>query len=140
MSTTGANRKYVPATEGLNQAFFEQCVGGTLHLQTCDACGAVRHPPRYYCPSCFSDAWSWQPSKGLGTVASWVTTHYTVDRGWVDEVPYTNVVVELEEGPRLLGAMRGMEVDDLHLGMDVVIMIEPKRDDFAFFWVEPADS
>jgi uncharacterized OB-fold protein len=131
-------RKYVPATEGLNQEFFEQCAAGTLHLQRCSNCHDYRHPPRYYCPSCFSDAWGWEPISGAGTVASWVTTHYTVDRGWVDDVPYTNVVVELDEGPRLLGAMRGMELADLQLGMAVAIVGETKREDFVFFWVEPA--
>jgi uncharacterized OB-fold protein len=130
-------RKYNPATEDLNQEFFLQCAVGALHLQRCSDCGVWRHPPRYYCPSCFSDIWAWEPSTGAGTVASWVTTHYTVDRGWVDEVPYTNVVVQLDEGPRLLGALRGMEFDDLELGMDVVIVGETKRDDFVFFWVEP---
>jgi uncharacterized OB-fold protein len=130
-------RKYIPATEGLNQEFFERCTGGTLHLQRCGDCEGWRHPPRYYCPSCFSERWEWVPVSGTGTVASWVTTHYTVDRGWVDEVPYTNVVVQLDEGPRLLAALRGMDVDDLELGMAVVIVGEPKRDDFVFFWAEP---
>ncbi len=132
-------RKYVPETEGLNREFFEQCTAGALHLQRCDECGTYRHPPRYYCQHCFSDRWSWEPSAGLGTVASWVTSHFTVDRGWVDELPYTTVVVELAEGPRLLGAIRNMTVDDLRLGKAVRLVGEPKRDDFVFFWVEPAD-
>ncbi|MCP3989881.1 MAG: hypothetical protein GY724_12455 [Actinomycetia bacterium] len=132
-------RKYIPATEDLNQEFFLQCAGGALHLQRCSDCGAWRHPPRYYCPVCFSDGWAWEPSTGAGKVASWVTTHYTVDRGWVDEVPYTNVVVQLDEGPRLLGGLRGMDADDLELGMEVVIVGETKRDDFVFFWVEPVN-
>lgn len=130
-------RKYVPETEGLNREFFLHSVGGTLHVQRCDDCGRFRHPPRYYCAQCFSDRWSWEPSPGLGTVASWVTTHFTVDRGWVGEVPYTTVVVELTEGPRLVGALRGMTGDELTLGLPVRVVPEPKRDDFAFFWVEP---
>lgn len=133
-------RKYIPATEGLNQEFFEKCSGGALHLQRCTNCGQFRHPPRYYCPSCFSDAWSWEPATGAGKVASGVTTYHTVDRGWVDDVPYTNVIVELDEGPRLLGALRGMNVDDLVLGLDVAIVGETKRNDFVFFWVEPSPA
>ena len=130
-------RKYIPATEGLNKEFFEINATGTLHLQQCGDCGAYRHPPRYYCPTCFSDRWHWEPVSGAGTVSSWVTTHYTVDRGWVDEVPYVNVVVQLEEGPRLLGALRGIDPEQLELGMAVAVVGETKRDDFVFFWVEP---
>lgn len=133
-------RKYIPETEGLNQEFFMQAAGGTLHLQRCGNCGTYRHPPRYYCQGCFSDQWSWEPSPGLGTVASWVTSHFTVDRGWVDELPYTTVVIELDEGPRLLGAMRNMTEADLRLGLEVRLAGEAKRDDFVFFWVEPQSS
>lgn len=129
--------KYVPETEGLNQEFFRACAGGALHLQRCDECGAFRHPPRYYCRHCFSPDWSWQPVSGEGTVASWVTSHFTIDRGWVDEVPYTTVVVEVAEGPRLLGAARGLTKHDLRIGTPVVLVGEPKGDDFVFFWVEP---
>jgi uncharacterized OB-fold protein len=133
----GSPRKYVPETEGLNQEFFLQAAGGTLHLQQCDECGTYRHPPRYYCQHCFSGSWHWEPSKGLGTVASWVTTAFTIDRGWVDDLPYTTIVVSLEEGPRLLGAMRNLTVEQLELGMPVKVVGEAKRDDFVFFWVEP---
>ncbi|MFN0029829.1 MAG: Zn-ribbon domain-containing OB-fold protein [Acidimicrobiales bacterium] len=130
-------RKYVPETEGLNQEFFVHCVSGTLHLQRCSDCGTFRHPPRYYCQKCFSNQWSWEPSPGLGTVASWVTSHFTVDRGWVDELPYTTVVVELAEGPRLVGAARGLDEQTISLGLPVRLVGEAKRDDFVFFWVEP---
>ncbi|MCP3911003.1 MAG: hypothetical protein GY713_08635 [Actinomycetia bacterium] len=130
-------RKYIPATEELNQEFFITCAERGLHLQRCTRCDTYRHPPRYYCPACFSDQWHWEPATGAGTVSSWVTTHFTPDRGWADDVPYTNVVVQLDEGPRLLGGLRGMDVDHLELGMDVKIVGENKRDDFVFFWVEP---
>ena len=133
-------RKYIPETEGLNREFYEACSSGAVHLQRCDGCGAHRHPPRYYCPSCFSDRWSWQPVSGAGRVASWVTTHFTVDRGWADEVPYTTIVVELDEGPRLLGAMRGLSESELEHGLPVHLIGEPKGDDFVFFWVDRLES
>ncbi len=132
-----APRKYVPVTEDLNKEFFEACANGVIHLQRCDGCHEFRQPPRYYCRHCFSDQYSWQPISGLGTISSWVTSHFTVDRGWIDELPYTSIVVQLAEGPRLLGAMRNMTADDLELGKAVVLVGEAKRDDFVFFWVEP---
>lgn len=133
-------RKYVPETEGLNREFFRTCSSGVLHLQRCDGCEAYRHPPRYYCPQCFSDRWSWHPVSGAGRVASWVTTHFTVDRGWVDDLPYTTVVVELDEGPRLLGAMRGLTDAELEQGLAVQLVGEAKGDDFVFFWVDRVDA
>ena len=95
---------------------------------------------RYYCPSCASAAYSFVPSTGRGIVYSWVTTHFTVDRGWVADVPYTTVVVELDEGPRLVGALRGLDAAALRPGLPVVLVGEPRGDDFVFFWVEPVPS
>lgn len=129
-------KRYVPETEGLNKDFFRLAGGGTLHLQRCDSCLHFRFPPRNYCHRCHSGNWSWVPSPGCGTIASWVTTHFTVDPGWVDQVPYTTGVVQLEEGPRLLGALRGIELHDLHIGLPVVLRSEQMTEDFVFFWVE----
>lgn len=136
-ATPAAGRKYQPKPDGINLRFFEACAGGTLHVQRCDSCGRFRHPPRYWCPDCGSAAWSFAPVSGAGTAYSWVTTHFTVDRGWVADVPYTNVVVELEEGPRIVAALRGMDAADLRLGLPMLIVGEAKGDDFVFFWAEP---
>lgn len=129
-------RRYVPETEGLNREFFQACASGAMHLQRCDGCETFRHPPRYYCPRCFSGDWSWQPISGTGRVASWVTTHLSIDRAWALEVPYTTVVVELDEGPRLLGSIRDIEVAELEPGFRVQLVGETSGDDFVFFWVD----
>ena len=134
-----SGRKYVPEPEGLNLEFHRASAGGTLHLQRCEGCGRFRHPPRYYCPHCSSGEWSWTPCSGRGHVYSWVVTHFTVDRGWVDEVPYTSVAVELDEGPRAVGALRGLEAGQLEIGLPVVVEVEPKGEEFVFLWVGPAD-
>jgi uncharacterized protein len=140
MSSTRSAQRYVPEPEGLNREFFRQAAGGTIHLQRCEQCGEHRFPPRRYCRHCFSGDWEWDPSGGTGTIVSWVTSWFTRDPGWVDDVPYTTVVVQLDEGPRLLGAMRGMTVEDLEIGTRVVVRPEPIRDDFVFFWVEPVHT
>jgi uncharacterized OB-fold protein len=72
-------------------------------------------------------------------VYSWVVTHFTVDRGWVDDVPYTTVAVELDEGPRVLGALRrDRDGVALSIGMDVTVSGEATGDDFVFLWVDPS--
>jgi uncharacterized protein len=138
VSTPAPSRKYVPEPDGLNREFFLHAVDGTLHLQCCDQCGAYRHPPRYYCPRCASPTYSYVPSTGRGHVYSWVTSHFTVDRGWAPEAPHTTIVVELDEGPRLVGALRGLDPSALRAGLPVVLVGEPKGEAFVFFWVEPA--
>ena len=140
MTTQKAPKRYVPDTEELNREFFVASASGTLHLQRCDDCGTYTHPARYYCPACYSDQWRWVPSEGVGKVASWVTTHMSIDRGWVDVAPYTTVAVELEEGPRILGSLRGIDVDELRTGLPCRLVGEPQGDEFVFFWVDPLDG
>lgn len=141
MSETRAARKYVPSPEGLNLEFHRPAVEtGMLHVQRCSACGTWRHPPRWYCPACHSEVWTFEPVSGRGTLYSMAINHFTVDRGWADEVPYVTAVVELEEGPRVVGAMRGVDSEAVEIGMAVVVTPEPRGEEFAFLWVEPVEA
>ena len=136
MIMTTTPRPYIPDTEGLNREFFQRAAGGILHLQRCADCSHFRFPPRNYCARCHSGAWDWIPSPAVGALASWVTSHFSLDPGWVDCVPYTTAVVELDEGPRLLGAIRDIKPDDFRIGLPVALVLERLRDDYVFFWVE----
>ena len=131
-------KKYVPHPEGINLEFHLPAVAtGMLHIQRCSACGVWRHPPRWYCPSCHSPEYTFEPVSGRGTLYSLAINHFTVDRAWIEEVPYVTAVVELEEGPRVVGSLRGVPADQVDIGLPVVVTPEPRGDDFAFLWVEP---
>jgi len=76
------------------------------------------------------------PSGERGTVHSLVVTHRSFDPGWAGEVPHATVAVELDEGPRVIGALRGGNPTTVRIGNRVRVSIEPRGDDFAFVWVE----
>lgn len=140
---TGAKpaRKYVPKPEGINLEFHRPAVQtGMLHIQRCTDCGTWRHPPRWYCPACHSDRWSFEPVSGRGHIYSMAVNHFTVDPGWAGEVPYVSAVVELAEGPRVVGAVRGLGHDQVRIGLAVVVTPEPRGEDFAFLWVDPVPA
>ncbi len=131
-------KKYVPRPEGINLEFHLPAVAtGMLHIQRCSACGTWRHPPRWYCPSCHSPDYSFEPVSGRGTLYSLAINHFTVDRAWIEEVPFVTAVVELEEGPRVVGSLRGVPVDQVDIGLAVVVTPEARGDEFAFLWVDP---
>ncbi len=131
-------KKYVPRPEGINLEFHLPAVAtGMLHIQRCSACGTWRHPPRWYCPSCHSPEYSFEPVSGRGTLYSLAINHFTVDRAWIEEVPFVTAVVELEEGPRVVGSLRGVPADQVDIGLAVVVTPEPRGDEFAFLWVDP---
>ena len=74
---------------------------------------------------------------GRGHVYSMAVNHFTVDRAWIHEVPFVTAVVELEEGPRIVGAVRGLGPDEVEIGLPVVVTPEARGDEFAFLWVDP---
>jgi len=136
MSTTD---KQIPHPTELDLEFFEAAVrGGALHVQRCDDCGDHHHPPRMYCPSCFSGAYSFSEVSGRGTVYGHTVSHYTTEKAWKDQLPYLTIVVELDEGPRLVGTARGIEPGEVALGQSVRVVPETVADDFAYLWVEKA--
>ena len=123
---------YIPRPEGLNAEFYRRALGGKLHLQRCLQCRRFRHPPRQFCPACGSDRYDWTASPGRGRVFSWTVTHIAYDRGWETRLPYATVVVELDEGPRLVGALEGIEHSRLRIGLPLAARLEPMGEDFVF--------
>jgi uncharacterized OB-fold protein len=132
--------KYVPRPEGLHLEFHRLCASSaTLHIQRCRRCGLHRHPPRWYCASCHSSEHEFAPVSGSGVIYSLLVNHFTVDPGWIDDVPYVTAVVELREGPRVIASV-DQDLADLHIGQDVHVEVEPRGEDFAYLFVQRVDT
>jgi uncharacterized OB-fold protein len=127
--------RLLPSTEGLNGEFYAFLAAGELRLQRCGACGTWRHPPRIRCAHCGSRDVNWEPASGHGHVFSWTVTHRAVDPAFTP--PYAILVVELEEGPRLVGNLRGLEPSELVLDLPVVVEIEHASDAVGLLWFRP---
>jgi uncharacterized OB-fold protein len=128
--------RLVPAPIGPNAEFYASLAQGELRLQQCTSCKTWRHPPRHRCAACGSLESSWKLASGRGRVFSWTVTHRPVDPAF--EPPYAVVVVETDEGPRLVGNLRGLDPSDLRLDLPVVIEIEPVSAAVGFLWFSPA--
>jgi uncharacterized OB-fold protein len=129
--------RMIPDPDGRNADFYRHAATGTLHIQRCDSCSRALHPPRYLCAGCGGDSLTFVPSRGRGRLFSWTITHRPVDPGWAHALPYATVVVEMEEGIRIVGAWRG-ELADLVLDTPVVAELEPASEEFAFIHFRPA--
>lgn len=128
--------KVIPQPDDLNLELFQAiAAAGQLHVQQCADCGSYAHPPRYYCGRCFSSAYRMVPVSGAGTVYSHTLSHVTAEPAWKDEVPYATVVVELDEGPRLVGAARHPDPAAIRIGQRVRVVPEPRTADFSFLTV-----
>ena len=129
--------RFTPNPDGLTAEFYAHLAGGTLKLQRCDACRAWRHPPRILCGACGSPSWRWTAASGRGAVYSWTITHQLLVPPFADDLPYAVVVVELEEGPRLVTAVRGIAHGSLRLGLPVELRIARISDAIGLHYFVP---
>lgn len=135
-----ASEKSVPKPTELDLEFYQAITSsGNLHVERCTKCNTYSHPPRYYCPNCFSPAREFAQVSGNGFIYSYTVSHFSVEPAWKAEIPYTTIVAELDEGPRLVGAGRGFDPTKIEIGSRVRVIPERISDDFAFLWVEPSE-
>lgn len=116
--------KPLPVLEGLTGEFYAWCRQGELRFQRCTDCGSFRHVPRELCAQCNSFAWEWARSSGRGTVYTWTVVQRALHPAFVNDTPLAPVVVEMEEGVRLLGNMVDCAPRELVIGLPVVVEFE----------------
>ena len=116
--------KPLPVLEGLSGEFYAWCRQGELRFQRCTDCGTFRHVPRQLCADCNSFAWEWARSSGRGTVYTWTVVQRALHPAFANDTPLAPVVVEMEEGVRLLGNMVDCAPQELVIGLPVEVEFE----------------
>jgi uncharacterized OB-fold protein/acyl dehydratase len=109
-----------------NQWWWEGIAKDELRIQRCKDCGTLRHPPRPMCGSCQSIQWDWIVSKGAGSVHSYVVLHHPPVPGY--DYPLPVVLVDLDEGTRIVANVAGCAPGEIRIGMRVQARIEPADD------------
>ena len=99
--------------------FWEGTRAGELRIQTCNACGALRHPPGPACPECGAMDRGHVVASGRGTVFSYVVHRHPPVPG--RELPILLVLVDLEEGVRMVGELVETDAEKIEVGMPVVV-------------------
>lgn len=93
--------------------YAEGLARGVLRYQCCTACGAAQTLARYACTRCGGTALIWRDAAGTGTVYSATVVMRAPSDAFRALVPYTLVLVDLDEGPRLMAhAEAGVRIGD----------------------------
>jgi hypothetical protein len=121
--------KPIPRVTSELAPFFAAAKRGELVVQRCAECGLLRFPPREVCSRCWSRASEWTAVSGRGEVYSFYLMHQVYHPGFLAEVPYPVVVVELDEGPRILSNLVGCKREDIRIGMPVEVAFEDLSDE-----------
>ena len=110
----------------------------TLLIKRCRACGHPFFYPRPFCPSCWSDDVEWEQASGRATLYTWSVVRQNDLPPWPTRVPYVAAVVDLEEGPRMLTNVVDCDVDDLRVGMPLIVTFREETDDITLPVFSPA--
>ena len=88
--------------------------------------------PRPSCPHCSSTDVSWERASGRARLHTYLISHRPAP-GFADETPYAIAVVELEEGPRMMTNIVGVDntPEALVLDMDLEVDFEPRGDQYV---------
>ncbi len=127
----------MPETQ-LDEEFWGHCAEQRLCFQRCKSCDTWRHLPRNMCAGCGSAEWEWAQSSGRGKIYSWTVAHQAMHPALADEVPYAVVVVELEEGVRMVSRTREIDPAKLELDLPVRLRFERVSDEFVLPFFGPA--
>jgi uncharacterized protein len=98
---------------GLASSYLEGLSKGLVRYQSCKGCGAAQTLARYACHQCRSSKLVWLDASGLGTVYSFTVITRAPTDSFRALVPYTLLLVTLDEGPRLMGhGQGGLKIGD----------------------------
>jgi len=118
--------KPLPAPDPLSAVYWAAAAEGRLLIQRCPACGHRQHYPRAACTRCGTTP-GWEEASGRGTVHTFTVVRQNGAPGCRDEAPYVVAIIELEEGPRMMGNVTHPP-DEVFVGLPVrayVVEAEP---------------
>lgn len=111
--------------------FWEGIKEKKLLIQKCRDCGKILHPPRPMCPGCHSTECEHIEASGKGTIYSYTTYSKSPHKSF--KAPYSVVLVELDEGPRLISNMVDVKPEDIEIGMPVEVAFDKIDDDLTLY-------
>lgn len=123
--------KTLPEVSETSAPYFAAAARGELCHQRCDACAHAFLYPRALCPACHGNQLSWEVSAGRGEVVSCAPVHRPPWNEFARPVPYTIVLVRLDEGPQLLSTLEHIDPADVAIGARVQAAYERVRDDLG---------
>lgn len=124
MAAGGAVESGEIGSKGTGDEFYAWCARGELRVRRCRACGEWCHVPRVLCPNCAAKDWAWERVRGTGRLYTWTVVHRAMHPAFMDAVPYAVVVVELDEGPRIVSGIVDCPIEELEMEMPVEVVFE----------------
>ena len=130
-TTSNSSTRIEPQRGHDSDRFWDGAKGHELLIQGCRSCNARWHPPSPICPECRSFEVTWMAASGGGRIHSFVVVRHAAHPLVESWVPYNIALIDLEEGPRIVGTVRGIANEEIAVGMPVQVAFEDVTDTFT---------
>ncbi len=89
----------------------------------CTKCGSTLVPPRPKCPQCFSQHLKWKQLQKKGKLVTYTVIHVSPKR-FQALTPYVVGIIDLGDGARLPGIVKGLNLTEIEVGIDLQVGFE----------------
>jgi uncharacterized OB-fold protein len=134
-------KRPLPEATPETREYWEGLKRGELRIQRCCTCGKAYFFPRPFCPHCSSKDVEWFTASGKGRLYSYVISHRPA-HGFQDWTPYVIAIVQLDEGPRMMTNVIGVEPlpENLPVDLPVEVVFEQQNDEITLPLFRPAGA
>lgn len=122
--TEEAPARPVPVIDAETAPYWEAAREHRLLLQRCTACTRSVFYPRAVCPHCHAGPLEWFEAGGGGVIHSFTVAHRPAGPAFAGRTPYVVVLVDLDEGPRMLSTLVVEEGAAVRVGQRVMVAFE----------------
>lgn len=128
-----------PAATEDSRPFWEGCNRQQLLLQHCKTCDHIFYYARRLCPACGGTELTWQAASGRGQVYSYSQIHVPFQGPhWQTQLPYSVVLIDLLEGPRMLSRWLAPKGEVPQIGQRAqVVFVQVEQQYLPFFCADP---
>ena len=119
---TAVAKKPVPLPTPETEHYWAGTKVGELRIQRCNSCSQHYFYPRPGCAHCGSTDVAWVKASGCATLHTYLISHRAAG-GFEGDLPYAIAVVQLEEGPRMMTNIVGVENTPENLVLDMALEV-----------------
>ena len=121
--------KTLPPLTELSAPYFDGARDGKLRLQQCGECQQHQFYPRNICSHCGGDQLAWIDASGRGVIASFTVVRRAISDAY--EAPYVIVLIDLEEGPRMMSSLIDADPGSVAIGDPVEVSFADWSEDIT---------
>lgn len=89
----------------------------------CRKCGKIHLPPRPMCDKCLSTEFEWVEMPQKGKLLTYTVIHVAPPQ-FQNMAPYAVGIIQLENGVKLPGIIKGAPLDKIRIGMSLMVEFE----------------